>query len=480
MRFVKAAILILILVGGCQCDDESTDPCTQFPEFCQLVNPVQVFVDVTSTTPQTGLIARPVGSPPAARLSTASGVAPDCYVTFEIAQGGGQLTSVSTIGGVTGQSAFSFTDANGIARVGAWQLGPSAGLNQVRVSYVSCTSPLVPSIVIRTGTFDAMGVDPVPASLIKVEGDQQTGTAGEIVAVAPKVLVSGQQNVPLLNVQVTFRVLTGGGSVNGAPIHVAMTDATGHAIAPSWMLGPLVGTGPTAGINELEAAVTNLAPVVFTATSVAGAPLQVSALTAPAGAAGALSEPEPYVTVTDGNGNPVPNTTVAFQVVAGGGSVNPMTSQTDAMGRARTAWTFGPQAGVLNRLTATVLDSNQQPDANVQGNPVTFEHTPAATGSIRVYVDIYGVPQANVAVSLTGPETRNGATDSAGVITFANLMPGVYTVTIVPPPGTFFNSTSQQVTVTAGATPGVVFEGFGDGWLDVDPATAPVSVHSPR
>jgi hypothetical protein len=259
------------------------------------------------------------------------------------------------------------------------------------------------------------------------------------------------------NAQVMFRVLSGGGSVNNAPAYVTMTDATGHATAPMWRLGPLV-TG--ASLNELEASVTNLTPVVFRATSAAGAPRQVTAVSVPAGGAGSLATPEPLVFVVDANGNPVPNAPVRFDVLAGGGSVNPVNTQTDASGRARTAWMLGPQPGTLNRLTATVL-ANNQPDPNVQGNPVTFEHTAPATGSICVYITVYGEPLANVAVSVAGPDTRNGTTDTDGVITFANLSPGTYTVTIVPPAGITFTSTSQQVVVTAGATPGVFFEGFG-------------------
>lgn len=456
MRYVQAAVLVLVLIGGCQCDDDMTDVCAIEPVLCQQIQPIQVFVDVASTTPQSGLTSGVVASPPAVRITSSAGGLVSCFVTFEVTQGGGLLGSTFPIAGGPGMtSAYSATDANGVARTSEWRLGPTAGPNQARVNFVSCTTPLVANVVIRTGTFDAMAVAPVPASITKVAGDGQSGTAGEVVAVEPRVLVLAQQNTPMANAQVTFRVQTGGGSVNNAPLVVVNTDGTGHASAPLWRLGPLVGSGPGAGVNELEASVASLSPVVFTATSQAGAPLSVSAVSAPS-----ITPANPTVLVVDANGNPVPNVNVLFAVTAGGGAVTPGTVVTDAFGRASTTWTFGPQAGTLNRVTATVL-RNGQPDPAVQGNPVTFEHTPVATGSICVYIDVYGEPLANVPVTATGPDTRTGNTDSDGVITFSGLTPGTYTVTIVPPPGVTFNATSQQVVVVAGQTPAVFFEGFG-------------------
>jgi hypothetical protein len=458
MRARNQAAFILVVISGCpcdDCDDQSVDPCVSNPTLCQQVtNPATVYVDVASTTPQTGLTGNLVASPPAARLSLTSGQAPACTVIFSVAQGGGALLQYGLSSGLALVSA----DAAGTARVDGWRLGPTAGLNLAQVSGVTCTDPLFATVVIRSGAFEAMAVDPVPASLTKVAGDQQTGTAGQIVTTEPRVLVRAQQNLPMPNAQVTFRVLSGGGSVDGGPTFTAVTDQTGHASARNWRLGALIGTGSNAGRNELEAAVVGLTPAVFTAMAQAGAPLRVVSVSTPAGGAGAAASPEPEVFVTDANGNAVPGISVQFQVTAGGGSVNPATRATDASGRARATWTFGSQAGMLNRLTATVLRNNQ-PDPAVQGNPIVFEHTPLSTGGICVYVSVDGFSWSGVPVTVTGPESRSGTTGADGTIVFLNVMIGTYTVTIVPPSGTTFPTTSQQVTVTGGIIEPVIFEG---------------------
>jgi hypothetical protein len=62
----------------------------------------------------------------------------------------------------------------------------------------------------------------------------------------------------------------------------------------------------------------------------------------------------PSVVVRDQVGNPVPNTTVTFAVVGGGGSITGATQTTNAQGVATVgSWTLGPQPGT-NTLRASV------------------------------------------------------------------------------------------------------------------------------
>jgi hypothetical protein len=65
-----------------------------------------------------------------------------------------------------------------------------------------------------------------------------------------------------------------------------------------------------------------------------------------------LAEPL-SVRVTDGAGNPVAGVTVTWSVTAGGGSVAPGSSATDANGVASTSWTLGAGAGEQT-VTATI------------------------------------------------------------------------------------------------------------------------------
>ncbi|MDB4879600.1 MAG: Endoglucanase precursor [Gemmatimonadetes bacterium] len=76
----------------------------------------------------------------------------------------------------------------------------------------------------------------------------------------------------------------------------------------------------------------------------------------------ALSEPV-RVQLVDTLGAPIANETVTFQVVSGGGSVNPASATTDAGGIAATQWTLGATPG-SNVLKASRGSSSVQVTAN--------------------------------------------------------------------------------------------------------------------
>src|SRR5581483_3709303 len=160
-------------------------------------------------------------------------------VTFAVASGGGSLTGANAT-----------TDATGVASVGSWTLGTSAGANSLTASVSGLTSV----------TFDATGVSDVAANVAVSAGDGQTATVHTNVGTAPVALVTDQYGNPVAGV--TFSVASGGGSVTGAS---ATTDASGLATVGSWKLGT------AAGSNSLTAAVTGLTSATFHATGTAGA-----------------------------------------------------------------------------------------------------------------------------------------------------------------------------------------------------------------
>lgn len=105
------------------------------------------------------------------------------------------------------------------------------------------------------------GVEPAPRRIdptsIKISaGDAQTVPAGNRVRVS--VRVSGEAGVPAGNVEVVFKVRSGGGRVLSAR---ALTLPNGIA-ASSWILGLKPGD------NTLEATVAGLPPVTFTANGI--------------------------------------------------------------------------------------------------------------------------------------------------------------------------------------------------------------------
>lgn len=98
-------------------------------------------------------------------------------------------------------------------------------------------------------------VAPTPLTLSKAAGDGQTSSPGTVLAIAPDVAVFHASGTPAVDVDVTFTVTAGGGSVLNAHVR---TNASGHASCGAWTLG--VGKG----LNIISATVAGLNPVTFT------------------------------------------------------------------------------------------------------------------------------------------------------------------------------------------------------------------------
>lgn len=303
-----------------------------------------------------GIMTVSAGNNQTATVNTAVAVAPsvtirdvnnnpliNTTVTFAVASGNGSITGSPAT-----------TNASGVATVGSWTLGTTAGSNTLTASSANVSgSPL---------TFTATGTAAAPQSMTINGGDGQIANSGTSVPTAPSVLVKDQYNNPVSGVAVTFAVASGGGSVTGGS---ATTNASGIAAVGSWTLG----TAP--GVNTLtatSAAVSNVT-VTFTATGAVGIPAAIGAnagtgQSAPAGSAVPIA---PSVRVTDAVGNPVSGVSVTFAVGSGGGSATGLVATTDANGIATVgSWTLGAAPGA-NTLTASAL--------GLSGSPVTFTAT---------------------------------------------------------------------------------------------------------
>lgn len=92
--------------------------------------------------------------------------------------------------------------------------------------------------------------------------------------------------------------------------------------------------------------------------------------------------------VADGSGTPVPDVTVSFEVVSGGGSVasDPLT---DASGRARATWTLGTSTSVEQVVQARVL--------GVEGVAVAVFRATATPGAADSFRMVSGDVQSRVA-----------------------------------------------------------------------------------
>ena len=164
---------------------------------------------------------------------------PGVSVTFAVASGGGSITGGSAT-----------TDASGIATVGSWTLGTTAGANTLTASVSGLTDV----------TFSATGTVGTASILAISAGDGQTALPSTAVTTAPAVLVTDANGNPVSGISVTFAVASGGGSITGGS---ATTDASGVATVGGWTLGAELGE------NTLTASVSSpfTADVTFTATA---------------------------------------------------------------------------------------------------------------------------------------------------------------------------------------------------------------------
>jgi adhesin/invasin len=276
-------------------------------------------------------------------------------VTFAVATGGGSATGTSQT-----------TDVNGIATVGSWTLGNTAGSNTLTATSGTLSGSPV--------TFTATGTAG-PASTIAISaGNGQSATVNTAVGTLPAVIVHDPFGNPVAGVGVTFAVATGNGSLTGAS---QTTEANGIATVGSWTLGT------AAGSNTLTATSGTLAgsPVTFTATATAG-PASSIAINAGNGQSAtvntAVATP-PSVVVHDQFGNAVEGVGVTFAAASGGGSITGASQTTNASGIATVgSWTLGTAAGG-NTLTAT--------SGSLSGSPVTFTATGTAGNAAQIAIN---------------------------------------------------------------------------------------------
>jgi adhesin/invasin len=302
-------------------------------------------------------------------------------VTFAVTSGGGSITGGSGT-----------TNASGIATVGSWTLGATAGLNTLGATSAGLNGSPV--------TFSATGTIGPPTDIALNGGDNQSAVVGTTVPADPSVKVTDAGGNPVAGVGVTFAVASGGGSVTGAN---RTTNMAGIATVGSWTLGTLVGTNTltatSAGLNG--------SPVTFTASGTVGAAATIAINTGndQSSVVGTAVPVDPSVKVTDAGGNPVAGVSVTFAIASGGGSLTGANQTTNAAGIATVgSWTLGSVAG-SNTLSAA--------SSGLSGSPVVF----AATGTVGPPTDIAlnaGDNQSAVAGTVVPADPSVKVTDGGG------------------------------------------------------------------
>ena len=315
------AVLSFALLAACSSDNTPAAPSGP------------VIVSISDGDAQIATVGQAVSIAPAVRVTRNGAVVSAAAVTFSVQSGGGSVTGATTV-----------SDANGIARAGAWTLGTTAGAN------------ILSAAVTGGGTtaFNATGRPGNPAALAKLSGDGQTAVVGDAVPTRPSVRVNDQFGNAVAGAVVSYAVTQGGGTIAGATTVTATTGADGSATVSAWTLGTVPGA------NTLTATVTGIPSATFTVTARVGPAALASKVAGDAqiGTVGQALTIRPALKVTDVFGNGIAGVVVTFAAVTGGGAITGATQPTGADGVATLGgWTLGTLTGA-NTITAAVGGTN--------------------------------------------------------------------------------------------------------------------------
>ncbi|MFQ5649775.1 MAG: Ig-like domain-containing protein [bacterium] len=315
------------------------------------VSPAIATIEKISGDAQTGAQGQPLPNPFVVQLSDVQGnPAIGAEVNFEVLPpGDGTLSTTNPV----------IADALGRAST-VLTLATNAAVNQVRVTAPGYSGPEV--------IFTALIPAGDPDRIVPVDGNDQSGTAGQPLAVPFQVRVTDQDDVPIVGHAVSFRVLDGGGSLEGSASREIETDALGIA-AVTLTLGPQGGA-----LNRVEAAAQGLAgsPIIFSANAAVAQELEPVSDLQQQGVANLPLPDSMEVRVVDALGGGLPNHDVIFTITAGDGLVNGLAQtvvKTGSQGIARVEWRLGPDIG---SDTHTLRAESAFNGDALSGSPIVF------------------------------------------------------------------------------------------------------------
>ena len=375
---------------------------------------------------QTASVGAGVATAPAVLVRNAHGdPLPGVSVTFVPGNGHGTVAGAPAV-----------SDANGIATVGGWSLGATAG----EQTLLATADPVYVE-------FKATATSGTVASLTLGASSPTSAEVGSTVEVV--VVARDEFGNPATGATVSFDVPAGAGSIT--PTN-ATTTADGRAIA-TWTLGTVAGQN-TARARAGSVSVS----VGVTGTSGPAARLTKQLGDAQAATVGSTLPIRPAVLVEDRHGNAVGGVTVTFAVTSGGGTLTGGTATTDAAGLAAAgSWTLGATPGSAS-LTASVegvASVTFTATANARGAAHVAVH-PSNVGGVRfgdsirpsvIVTDDLGSPVQGAPVTFSLPSGAQSRLSGATALTDAN---GVATV------GGWVVTECSGAAALSATTPGVI------------------------
>ncbi len=277
-------------------------------------------------------------------------------------------------------------------------------------------------------TFDVtVTVAQVVAAIVKLQGDNQSGTVGQALANSLRVRLNDALGNRVAAAAATFAVTSGGGQVSVAN---TTADAQGEATT-SWTLGTSTSMAQQVSVTSGTAAA-----ATFNAAPQAGPAAVVVKIAGDnqIAATGTQVAVAPRVRVNDSFGNRKLNTSVTFQPTAGSGSITGGTVTTDVQGEAQVgSWTLDASAGpdtLVATVTGTAISASFGATAVTPGAPTNIaafvgDNQTALVGyatnirpAVRV-TDANNLAVANVSVTFA-VASGGGGVQTATVLTNSN------------------------------------------------------------
>jgi protocatechuate 3,4-dioxygenase beta subunit len=297
---------------------------------------------------QLGPVSQALPVPVTVKVTDNGGLAVSgATVTFSVRQGGGSVSTSSTVSGATGTAST------------VWTMGSQMGPQQL-IAFLNG------AIVLDSTVFTATATNG-PAAQINIDaGDTQRGTVGTALGTLVSAKVTDLSGNPVPNAPVTWTVVSGGGQIIATR---QTTDSTGRSFA-TWTLGTI------GGAQTASAALASGVSVGFRATAAAGAPVQLVQVagSGQSGVVGHALGTLLSVRVVDAYGNGVAGAAVTFS--ADQGSIAAVASVTDSLGGMLGRWTLGQQTGLQSSLAALSGTA-----------PVTFVATGRASGASSAVIE---------------------------------------------------------------------------------------------
>jgi len=320
-RQVPPALLVAGTVAALACADGAGPP--SGPDLLTVV--------AHQGTDQVAIGHTAVAVAPAVRITDAKGPREGVQVEFTVLRGGGQVTEH-----------VASTDADGIARVGSWQLGPSGAAQQLNARVGLANTSIIFEAEAITGPYHRL--EPIFEPRYSEDYDLEADVFPPIRVIATD--VGGN---PVAGVPVTWQVVQGSGTLTGSDL---VTGVNGIASGGTWRLGTVAGPYRV----EVTPGVPGSLSPGFSVRTRPGPATTIEALTPVqlVAAPGTNVMTPPRIRVRDHYGNLVKDRQAIFTVVEGGGSVDNTHQILDANGTAGVMrWTLGPTPGA-HRLTVRV------------------------------------------------------------------------------------------------------------------------------